>query len=287
MKRLVTKVCQPYAKMPQTKAILSIGSVSYGIVDNSSDIDIALYYDELPSDEQLHNAMLQNGATELNWQLGTRADGGIIDSYFVHGVECQFAHTTLAAMDKDMDSILVDLDVDSPFQKALSGVMAGVTIMGDDLIQQYKLRAENYPDALRKAMIERFLNFQPLWAIENRMASRDAELWRRQALVEGAYNLLGMLAGLNRLYYSSFQFKRVGAFIEQMKHRPENFESRITQMIRGEATAAITYRELVAETVSLVEEHLPDVDTTATHARLNRLVHYWDPTALVKGLTNN
>ena len=286
LQKLVHHVCQPYAAMPQTKSILSIGSVSYGIVDNSSDIDIALYYDKLPSDEQLNNAMLQNGATKLNWQLGSREEGGLIDSYFVYGVECQFAHTTLAAMDKDMDSILVDLDVDSPFQKALSGVMAGVTITGDEIVQQYKLRAANYPDALCKAMIKRFLNFQPLWAIENRMSTRDAELWRMQALVEGAYNLLGVLAGLNRLYYSSFQFKRMSSFIEQMNLKPSNLESRLIQMIRGEATAAITYRELVAETVALIEKHLPELDTSATHTRLNRQIHYWDPTALAKGLEN-
>ncbi|MEI8281511.1 MAG: hypothetical protein WCG75_03805 [Armatimonadota bacterium] len=284
LQKLVDKVVAPYAKMPQTRAILSIGSVSYGIVDKSSDIDIALYYDELPSDEQLTDAMIQNGAEKLNWQIGSRAEGGLIDSYMVYGVECQFAHTTLAAMDHDMDSILVDLDVDNPFQKALSGVMAGVTIMGDDLIQQYKLRASNYPEALQTAMVNRFMNFQPLWAIEDRMSVRDAELWRMQALVEGSYNLLGVLAGLNRLYYSSFQFKRMHAFVDQMQWKPQDLANRITSVFKGHPNASQEFRSLVAETVALVEQHMPTIDTTVVHTRLNREVHRWNPQTLSNGL---
>lgn len=284
LQKLVHTVCQPYSEMPQTRAILSIGSVSYGIVDESSDIDIALYYEELPSDEQLANAMIQNGATKLNWQLGSRDEGSLIDSYMVHGVECQFAHTTLAAMDRDMDSILVGLDVDSPFQKALSGVMAGTPIMGEPLIQQYKAKASAYPESLRIAMVHRFMNFQPLWAIEDRMSVRDAELWRMQALVDGSFNLLGVLAGLNRLYFSSFQFKRMGAFIYQMEFAPRGLVSRLATVFKGEPNASGVFRELVAETVALVEQQMPEVDTTVVHSRLNRTVHRWSPTELAAGL---
>lgn len=210
--------------------------------------------------------------------------GASLIPYFVHGVECQFAHTTLAAMTKDMDSILVDLDVDSPFQKALSGVMAGITIFGDDLIAQYKQRASNYPEALRTAMINRFMNFQPLWAIEERMSVRDAELWRMQALVEGSYNLLGVLAGLNSLYYSSFQFKRMGAFTGEMSLRPKDLAIRLGRVYRGELNASKTFRELVAETVALIEKHMPEVDTSTAHARLNRQVHRWDSGDLAEAL---
>lgn len=286
LKKLVAKVCEPYATMPQTKAILSIGSVSYGIVDDSSDIDLALYYDELPSDDQLRDAMIANGAEKLNWQLGSREDGGLIDSYTVHGVECQFAHTTLASMERDMDSILVGLDVDSPFQKALSGVMAGIPIMGSGLIGQYQARAANYPSELRLAMVKRFLNFQPLWAIESRMADRDAELWRRQALVEGAFNLLGVLAGLNRLYFSTFQFKRMGEFIDHMEFKPDLLSDRIAVVFGGNQGASQEYRSLVAEAVALVEEHLPEIDTSSVHARLNRTVHRWNPETVRAALTN-
>ena len=287
LKDLSLKVCKPYAQMPQTKAILSIGSVSYGIVDESSDIDMALYYDELPSDQELHDAMVSNGAAQLNWRIGNREDGGLIDSYMVYGVECQFAHTTLTAMKRDMDSILVGFEVASPFQKALSGVLAGAPIVGEALINEYKARAATYPAGLRKAMVEHFMNFQPLWAIEDRMSVRDAELWRMQALVDGSYNLLGVLAGLNRLYYSSFQFKRMGAFIDQMEVKPNDLCRRITLVFKGKPTAATVFRELVAETVELVEKVMPEVNTSVVHSRLNRSVHRWNAEVLATALARD
>jgi len=287
LKQLVHKVCQPYISMPETKAVLSIGSVSYAIVDEYSDVDIAIYYDELPSEEALAQAMRTNGAENLNWCLGDREEGGIVESYYVYGVECQFAHTTLAAMERDMNSVLVDLDVATPLQKALSGVLAGEPIIGEDLIRQFKARASDYPHALRVAMVNKFFNFQPWWALEARLAVRDTKLWRSQAMMEGAQNLLGTLAGLNRLYYSTFQFKRMSAFIDHMSLKPKDLEKRLLIVIEGGTEAPLMLRELVSETGDLVEEHLPEASTVAARRALARTEHKWDAAVLAKSLGEN
>ena len=42
--------------------------------------------------------------------------------------------------------------------------------------------------------------------------------------------------------------------------------------------------ELVAETVDLVEIHLPEVNTSTAHARRNRQIHRWGAGALAKAL---
>lgn len=284
LQKLVAIVTKPYQALPETRAILSIGSVSYEIVDEYSDVDIALYYEELPSEEALARCMNQNGVDKLNWCLGDRGEGYMIESYYVHGVECQFAHTTLAAMEREMNSVLVDLDTTTPFQKALSGVLAGQTICGDALIQQYKARAADYPEALRVAMVQKFFTFQPWWALEARLAVRDTKLWRASAMVEDAQNLLGALAGLNRLYYSTFQFKRMAAFVEHMDIKPNNLIERLNTVIDGGPDAPLILRQLVEETADLIEVNLPNANIEGARKALARTEHRWSAKTLAEGL---
>lgn len=275
LRSVVASIVRPYQALSQTKAILSIGSTSYGVADRYSDIDLALYYDDLPSSEQLESAMRENGCDALNWVIGDRAAGYLIESYLVNGIECQFAHSTLAAWSKNMDLVLVDFDVESPMQKALSGVPAGVPLYGDEIIAEFKTRVADYPAGLARKMVEKHLSVQHLWAFNERLKVRDGLLWKQQALVEGAQNILGVLAGLNRLYFSTFQFKRMSAFIDEMKVKPERLGVRIESLFSNTEASAETLKALFEETADLVEAFMPEVDTSGARALLARTERQW------------
>ena len=51
------------------------GSVAEGLCDEYSDCEMILYYDELPSEEELHLARQQNQGSEPLWSLGNLQDG--------------------------------------------------------------------------------------------------------------------------------------------------------------------------------------------------------------------
>jgi hypothetical protein len=99
--------------------------------------------------------------------------------------------------------------------------------------------------------------------------------------LEAGQNLLGVLAGLNRLYYSTFQFKRMKQFIEQMNIAPENLYLRLESVYHQEpVSTANQLKELVAETVELVELHLPEINTTKVRRSLERQPHFWKPVTM-------
>ncbi len=98
-----------------------------------------------------------------------------------------------------------------------------------------------------------------------------------ELLVETAYNLLGVLAGLNRCYYSSFQFKRMRHFITPLTITPVDFADRLEAVFHADIPSAISQIEmLVRETVALVEQHMPHIDTTARQ-RLEWRQVAWGP----------
>ncbi len=197
---------------------------------------------------------------------------------FIDGVEFQIGNVTIAFWEQEMATVLKELDVTSGLQKALSGMLDCIPLYGEGLIQKWKRQITNYPDELAQGMIEKHLDFFPIWALQEHLATRDTTLFQHQIRLEAGQNLLGVLAGLNRLYYSTFQFKRMRQFIEKMNIAPENLYMRLESLYHQEPlSAASQLKELVAETVKLVELHMPEIDTSQVRRSLARQQHIWKP----------
>jgi hypothetical protein len=104
----------------------------------------------------------------------------------------------------------------------------------------------------------------PLWYFADALEGRDAALWVQQTLATNALNMLGVLAGLNRRFYSPFQMKRMRHFIASLPIAPSNLGERLEAVVRGDDRQGIGLLEaLVRETLELVELHMPEANTSA------------------------
>ncbi|NJK48932.1 hypothetical protein HC931_12790 [Candidatus Gracilibacteria bacterium] len=270
--KIAKQVIKTYTAHPQAKAAMVTGSVAEGICDRYSDIDMSVYYEKLPSLEELEIARLQNQGSERIWTLGDTTEEAYGEAYYVNGVECQIGHTTIALWEKDMAVVLEQHDVTSWVQKALTGILICIPLYGEELIQKWKTDIASYPDALARAMVEKYLQFFAILGLpEDYFITRDATLFKYQMMVDIVQNILGVLAGLNRLYYSTIQFKRMSKYIEQMKIAPKNLATRLDNLFHTESsTAATQLKKLVQEVVSLVELHMPQIDTSQVRQKIDR-----------------
>jgi len=110
-------------------------------------------------------------------------------------------------------------------------------------------------------MIEHHWRFFPWWHYEEKLSRRDTTVWRHEVLVQSAYNLVGVLAALNRTYFSNFEFKRVHAYLVAFDVAPRAFAERLEALFTatpGDSTAEL--ERLVDETRILVAERFPDLD---------------------------
>ena len=154
-------------------------------------------------------------------------------------------------------TVLVDLDTASPTQKALSGLHAGVVLHGHDVIAALRSAAA-YPPALRTAMVRANRDVFPLWRLRG-MGARDAELWQRGQLVAGFEKVLGMLAGVNEVWFSMFQLKHTRDLVASFRIAPPDLVDRMEAALvapMDEATAIL--EQVVAETMAIVRDELPD-----------------------------
>ena len=271
------KILEPYTKLPTARAAMITGSVAEGISDFYSDLDMTVYYEnELPSEEELARIREQNGAAERAWLLGDRAEGNIAEAYELNGIQAQIGHALIPIWENDIAQVLERFNADTPLHKAMSGILESITVFGDEHMTRWKEKIAAYPDGLRRAMVEQHLKFFPYWNIQKQIAARDATIWHYQILTEAAYNLVAVLAGLNRLYFTNFQFKKMRRFLVQMQIIPENFAERIETLIKQDAAdAAIALEDLVRDVVKLVQDEMPDVDVSAVKKNLGKRRPAW------------
>ena len=63
----------------------------------------------------------------------------------------------MAQLESRLDQLLDRREeFDLPLQKVLSGVLEGLPLYGDELVERWRARVRNYPEPLRRAMVKRW-----------------------------------------------------------------------------------------------------------------------------------
>jgi predicted nucleotidyltransferase len=262
LRALARRIVDVHVEETRPQAALLVGSAAAGVADRFSDLDLILYYDELPPEAAIERARERLGGRDLR-VTHERSEEGYVESFRLEGVECQVGFAPTAMWERELERILAGEELDSPLPKAVDGFLAGIPLHGAETIERWRERALDYPDELRRRTIEHHWRFFPLWYFEDRIAARDAVLWRQQILVDAAFDLLAVLAALNRIYFSRFELKRLRPLVARMRIAPPRLADRLDRLFAVDPRAAGEELEaLVRETKALVEAELPELDLT-------------------------
>lgn len=272
LRELARRVTSAAAGLTALEAALLTGSAARGDADRYSDLDLILYVRELPDEALPARLCAAVGGANLV-PIGERGEDEQACQFELAGVAVQVALSTVAHQDELLEQLLVRLEnVYSPLQKVLSGLAEGMPLLGEELVERWKQRVAAYPEALRRATVEHYWRVFPLWWYRDALSGRDAELWRFELLLEAAQNLLGVLAGLNRVYYTPFELKRLRALCRRLGRAPEDLPERLESLFRLRADeAAAELGRLVVEVRSLVLAELPEAQLPLRRAPGERL----------------
>jgi predicted nucleotidyltransferase len=237
-----------------------VGSAARGDADFYSDLDLLLYVDELPPDGTLTQIRTAVGGTSPI-RRGEPTEQFRSEEFDLDGIRTELSFVTVSRAEQRLDELLDRIDeFDSPMQKILPGVLESLPLHGEELVEDWRARVRAYPEPLRRTVIERHWNFVPLWYYADAMAARDTELWRLDMLIDAAFNLLAVLASLNRLYFTRFELKRMRALIARMELAPPRLSDRLESLFGLESEpAAVELGRLIEETRALVLAELPDL----------------------------
>jgi hypothetical protein len=257
VRTLAARVVEAALALGPLRAALLAGSGARGDADFYSDVDLLLYVDEAPPEDRLERLREAVGGTNAVPIAPPQ-----LVQFDVGGVAVQVGYSTVAELEEQLDALLVRLEeVHGPNQKLLSGLVEGRPLHGEELLARWRERVSAYPDALRRSGIEHHWRFFPLWWYGPALARRDAELWRLDMLLEASFDLLGVLAALNRVYYTRFQLKQLRRLVAKLELAPPDLADRLERLVHlPPVDAADELGRLVVETRDLVARELPDLD---------------------------
>jgi hypothetical protein len=265
LRALARRLSDSYIAHAQPRAILLVGSAATGDADEYSDVDLLVYSVRVAPDEVVAETPRELGAeryqgTPWSDQSGEPDERGYGERYSLDGIECQVGHMSVGAFEREIKRVVVDNEVDEKLLKIMSGLFEGLPLLGEELIERWRRKAA-YTEELQRATIEKRWQFFPWWYFEERLRERDATAWRYDVLVQSAYGIVGVLAALNRLYFSTFEFKRASRFISRLEVAPADLAARLNSLFDSDERRSIAELErLVAETQALVAQRFPDID---------------------------
>jgi hypothetical protein len=270
LRAIAERIVEALEQHAPPRAVLLAGSSGEGIADSLSDIDLIAYYDRLPTLPAIRVWRMEVGVAPPGVRVRRRS--GWVDTWWMDGVECQGGGLLTEVVETLLDGLQQGRDPDSPRQqKVAMGLLHGMALRDDGLIAGWQARVREFPEALARSMAKHHLGVFPLWVAQSQLAQRDADLFEIQSLLDGAFHIIGALSAVNGLYFTTFQFKRMRTHISAMREAPPRLAARLEGLFTTPRDrAAEELRQLVAETVGIVESRFADLDTSHIRRHLAR-----------------
>ncbi len=265
-RRALAQIVAPeYAANPKVAAVLLAGSVARGLADQFSDIEIDIYWHAPPTDADRSAPIERAGWTPVYRHVDENewADGLLIE-----GVKVDTSQFLVSTLDRWLDAVILRADIEPEYQVRITAIQHGQPLYGADLIERWRAQTAMYPVALAHAMVAEYISFQPRELLEM-LAVRDDVLLLHQNLVAAEQLILSVLMGVNRVYAPHPYHKWLDWEVSQLRLAPPDLNRRLRQVLCAEPRAAVDQLHgLIEETFALIDQHLPDFDTSAARAVL-------------------
>jgi predicted nucleotidyltransferase len=275
------QIAAVYAGNPKVAAVLLGGSAARGHADRYSDIELFVIWREPPTEADRAMAIAAAGGDLVTLYPVEDSDSGPLwqdawkigrlgDEPFT-GVEVDGSHLLVGTVERVLRAVIDLCDPDPTKQVAVGGILYSIPLHGAQLIAEWQTRAARYPDGLRLAVVRAHAQIEGLWRLDA-YAARDNPVAGYQVLTAAHEDLLHVLLGLNRTYYSGF--KSLTAVVRELRIAPQDLLERIRASYPlevGRSKEMLT--ALVDETHDLVEAHLPEIDVE----RLREILRYDRP----------
>ncbi len=259
---IARRLADTCAAAETVQAVAVTGSVAAGTADDASDIDLLVLHSSLPPAAVLSTIREAVNGSQRLYCSSAQDNARFKEGYFADGVRCDLSHLTLAALEEDLALVLEAHSTDAHAQSRVSGIQSSLALYGGAVLSAFQQRASCYPAALARIMVRNYLRFQPFWAMTELGVKRRDLLYLYQTFVDAEKSIIGVLCGLNSVYLPG-DFKHTARLAAQLPIAPENLAARLAAVFQQAPEAAASeLGALIRETFALVEQQMPDVDTS-------------------------
>jgi len=247
---------------PGVQAIVVGGSVARGYADAYSDLEMPIFWESLPSDDTRHAIVAALGAEFLYGYDGPSLE----DQLLVGGFQVDLWHNTVASEETVIDGVLRGYSTDLGDSNFMDTIRVCIPLYGEGIIRGWKRRAQDCPDELAmRAIRERIPAFQTSQVAITAQRDNPTEFYAGLSQLQQAMFLV--LLALNRAYFPTFKW--MYRVLESMAVKPDDVAQRLRRAFAVPYSDAVAdMAQVLDETLTLVEQRFPQLDTSGARRRL-------------------
>lgn len=265
---IAQKIACLYTTNSHVAAVLVGGSTARGHADQYSDTEIGVFWHQPPTEPERKKVVDRSGGDLIRLYPFFTNEQVWCDDFMIgrkvpdqprSGLLVEVAHLTVDFMQGTLKAVLLEYNPDEIKQNLIAGVSDGIPVAGDELLGLWKTQAAKYPRELSVAVVKRHAQIDHFWRWQMWLERDDNRMMLYQSFSQVQQKLLHILLGINHQYY--FGFKWLDVVIDRLTTKPKNFAERLKRVYHVDPTeGARILTDLVEETYSLIEIHLPEVD---------------------------
>jgi len=268
LRQLTDMICRKYSADPNVEAAMVTGSVSLGQVDAVSDVDMMLYYRELPSAE-IFESIKEEALASGGGIYGYDPDEGLACYFFVNGVKVDIAFQKTTAFAQMIQDFVADpTTADKNKLIIMSGIQQCVSLMGKEIIEDWQHQLNDLPASFSDEIVRAHLRFPPIAVLQEMGVDREDYGFVYELILEAVGNILTVLSGLNGMIPPG-KIKGLALRLDKMAHKPANLAERVQQLwLLPPQEMGPHFYAIVDDLLTLVEARTPHISTQPVRERL-------------------
>lgn len=289
---IAERVSDAYIESGNISASLVGGSLALGLEDHFSDIDLFLFWKTPPDEDQRRDAVKRaDGRVDVSWSappsneklqallLGNGGNLGQIwpfesdewsEQFTVNGISVGISGFLSSAVDDTLSKMRQGGLLTDDMQIVLSAISSGLSLHGNEIIDDWKRSTANYPLSASRTLIGQAISFDIAWQDCEKWAVRNQHLIMMNLISSMVDKIVRTLLALNRIFLPDPRHKWLDYYINKMDVKPKDAGARIKALSRMDLEMAIKEVEaLFLETLDLVDDHFPGLNTVFSREWIN------------------
>lgn len=239
--------------------VIIVGSVSRGVADKNSDIEIEFLGENIPSQDERINWLKEIGGTQITPYGAPIADGSmwVIFRYKDQWIEAGWQ--SFEAMSRNIESILKGESIIHGRLLLAWTIKNAICLTEGDFIKKLYEQLKTYPQILQEKIVSSTLKGLTVTLalnVKKALADRDDRIPLLERLIVDVKRILRILFALNKEWEPDW--KRIRYIIEDLKVVPEELYRRINEIItiKDSQESFDACLDLVKDTLSLIPVEL-------------------------------
>ena len=195
------QICEKLKMIEGIKAVVIGGSVARGFADEYSDLEIILFWDNLPN-EKIRKLIVKELNAEYFYPYNYEANE---DNVIVNGFRIDIWYLTIKDEEDAIKGVIIDLKTDFSISNAMDTIRTCIPLYGEEIVSYWKLRAKEYPTELAIKNIKESLQSIDITQAEIYIQRQNSTLLY-ELIVNLHKNLFLILLALNKQYFPTFKW---------------------------------------------------------------------------------